>query len=83
MIETNQRADVSKREAVPLRLGEGFAPGLSGGLAVALELALGCLHGFAGRFALGVVGHRRSVWDKAAPRRAKLRVALRLAQLMS
>lgn len=82
-IQTDKLADVSQRQSFPLCSGEGFAPRLSGSFAVALELALGCLHGFAGGFALGVVRHQPSVWDEATPRRAELRVALRLAQLMS
>src|SRR5436305_653180 len=57
VVEADQLADLTQREAVLLGFRESFAPCLTGRLAVALELPLGCLHGFGGTLSLGVVRH--------------------------
>jgi hypothetical protein len=67
MIQADQFADVSEREAVLLGLGEGFAPGLPRSLAVALKLLLGGFDCLAGRIALGVVGHPGSLLGRQGP----------------
>jgi len=71
MIQADQFADVSEREAILLGLSEGLAPGFPRSLAVALKLLLGCFDCLAGGIALRVVGHpAQPTWaSRAAMRR--------------
>jgi hypothetical protein len=62
-IQADKLANVPERKPFFLSLGEGFAPSLTRRLAVALKLLLSHLHSFAGGFALGVVGHRRRLFE--------------------
>jgi hypothetical protein len=57
MIQADQLADFTKREAILLGLGESLAACLTRGFAIALELFLGCRDRFTGGLAFGVVGH--------------------------